>query len=413
MERQTYQTKRIVIVGSGFAGVRCALRLSQTVGNRAKITLVSNTSHFEYHATLYRVASGCSPYEVCIPLSEIFKDRDIEVVKDYILDVDSQNQVVHGKSGSSYHYDYLVLGLGSDTAYFNLAGVKENSYSFKNLNDALRLKKHLHETFKSCVVEDSNENKKCSAHIVIIGGGASGVELAGQMVDFCSKLSKELNIDPAFLRIDLIEASDRILKNLSAEASEIAHKRLEFLGVNVILNKSILKEDFETVYLKDLEIKSKTVIWTAGISANPLIKNIVGLVFNQRGQVEVNDSMNPTGFSNVFVLGDCASTKYSGWAQTALYDGSFAAGRISDQLSFTKFNEKYQPFEPMNYIPIGDKWALADYNGFVVSGFFGWLLRRFADLTVYLALLPFDKAFSAFFSSWVDKDSCTTCKEVE
>jgi len=412
MDRLSYETKRIVIVGSGFAGIKCALRLAQTVGKKAKITLVSNTSHFEYHATLYRVASGCSPFEVCIPLSEIFKDKDVEIVKDFILDVDTQNQVVHGKSGSSYHYDYLVLGLGSDTAYFNLAGVKENSYSFKNLNDALKLKKHLHETFKSCVIEDSNENKKCSAHIVIIGGGASGVELSGQLVDYCTKLSSDLNVDPAYLRIDLIEGSDRVLKNLSTEASEIAAKRLEYLGVNVILNKSILREDFETVYLKDFEIKSKTVIWTAGISANPLIKSIPTFTLNQRGQVEVDEYLNPKGFVNVFVLGDCAATKFSGWAQTALYDGSFTAGRISDLLGITKYNEKYAPFEPINYIPIGNKWALADYNGFVVSGLFGWLLRRFADLTVYLAFLPFDKAFSAFFSTWVEKDSCTTCKEV-
>ncbi len=408
-----YDRKRIVIVGSGFAGVKAAMRLNSLVGDKAKVTLVSNTSHFEYHATLYRVASGCSPFEVCIPLSEIFLGSKVEIVKDAILSIDTQNSCVSGKSGSLYHYDYLVLGLGSEAAFFNIDGVRENSYSFKNVSDALRLKKHLYESFKSCVVEDSMDNKKCSSHIVIVGGGASGVELAGQMVDFCNQLAEEFHVDPTFLRIDLVESSDRILRNMSVEASEAAMRRLEDLGVNVILGKSILKEDLDTVYLQGSEIKAKTVIWTAGIVANPVLKTATGFSFNNRGQVVVDDNLNPIGLNTIYVTGDAAATKYSGWAQTALYDGSFVAGKISDRINRTSLNETYIPFEPLNYIPIGNKWALADYNGFIISGFFGWLFRRYFDLTVYMSLLPFDKALKAFLSTWLDKDSCKTCKELE
>lgn len=407
------ERKKVVIVGAGFAGVKAALKLASYNDKNLNITLVSNKTHFEYHATLYRVASGCSPYEVCIPLSEIFKDKSVNIVKDTVKSIDLQNNCVTGSAGDSYHYDFLLLGLGSEAAYFNLPGVKDNSFSFKNIEDALKIKKHLFSTFKACVVEDSVENKKCDAHIVVIGGGASGVEMAGQLAEYCSEIAKQLHIEPDFLRIDLVESADRVLSKMSPEASLQAQGRLEDLGINVILNKTVLKEDTDTLYIKDASIKSKTVIWTAGIVANSLLKNTIGFELNPRGQVLVTESLNPKGFYNVYAAGDCAATKYSGWAQTAIYDGDFIADKISDKLGLSNLNRNYDPLEPINYIPIGNRWALVDLNGFVLGGFFGWLLRRYFDFEVYTSFLPFDKAVKAMFSSWIDKDSCKTCKELE
>ena len=123
--------KKILIVGAGFGGIRCALDLASYHPQGVKVTLVNPTPHFEYHAMLYRVLTGRSPLEVCVPLTDIFQNKNIEVVEDSITDVNFEEKKTFGKSDSIYRYDYLVLGLGSETAYYDIPGLKDWSFSMK------------------------------------------------------------------------------------------------------------------------------------------------------------------------------------------------------------------------------------------------------------------------------------------
>ncbi|HSX39406.1 MAG TPA: FAD-dependent oxidoreductase, partial [Candidatus Saccharimonadales bacterium] len=131
--------KKILIIGGGFAGIKCALDLEKAGLKDSKITLVSNMSHFEYHALLYRVVTGVSPLEVCISLNQIFKNKHVEVVKDEIVEVDIYNKQALARSQSRYTFDYLVLALGSETDYFNVQGLQKNAFTLKTTDDALKL----------------------------------------------------------------------------------------------------------------------------------------------------------------------------------------------------------------------------------------------------------------------------------
>src|SRR3989344_5938636 len=171
------EIKKILIIGGGFGGVRTALDLDKRKIPNASIALVSDRPHFEYHPALYRVVTGRSPLEVCIPLRDVFEGKEVAVAQDRIVGIDLAGKTVEGFSGTYYKYDFLVLALGSETEYFDIPGLPELSFGFKSINEALRLKRHLQELFEGMAKEDHGDKVK-SASFIVIGGGASGVELA-------------------------------------------------------------------------------------------------------------------------------------------------------------------------------------------------------------------------------------------
>jgi len=402
---------RIIIVGGGFGGIHTALDLAKRRLPNVKIVLISDKPHFEYHAALYRVVTGRSPLEVCIPLQEIFAGKDIEVLQDTITEVNLKAKTLKGSSGSNYSFDFLILALGSETVYFNIPGLKELSFGFKSIREALRLKRHLHELF-NISQETSLEKKVQTAHIIVVGGGASGVELAGEIAVYTKKLAKNHKLDPSLITIDLIEAAPCLLPALPEDISKKVEHRLRHLGVNIFLNRTVLKEDVEEVYLKDMEMKTKTVIWTAGVKPHHLYSQIGGLKFDQKGRVVVDEFLQPQGFENVFVIGDAAATPYTGMAQTAIRDGKHVAQVIKRKLR-GKPLLGYQPKAPFYAIPVGAGWAAVIIYGLRFYGRIGWWLRRLADLKFFLSILPPRKAILAFQSGKTLCESCPICQPDE
>ena len=405
MNRST--SNEIVIVGGGFAGISAALSLAKRASPKTKIRLISKISHFEYHAALYRVVTGRSPLEVCIPLSEIFSGQRVEVVEDEIVGVSLKKKVLTGKHGSTYNYDYLVLALGSETSYYEIPGLKKLSYGFKSIPEALELKRHLHEEMgRSRVL--SKEEKVRAMHLVVVGGGASGSELAGELAVYTEGLAKSHGIDPAVVTIDLIQSNNRLLPDLPEAISEKVELRLRKLGVNIFLNRRVVKEEIETVYLKDMRLNTKTVIWTAGVVINSRYKKTKGLKIGETGNVEVNKYLSPKKYSRVFILGDAAQTPYSGMAQTAIYDGEFVANNILRIISGNKMSA-YSP-KPVSYaIPVGPGWAAVLWRGFKFYGRLGWFMRKFADFRFFASILPLSKALDAFRHGKTVCESCGIC----
>lgn len=402
------QEKKICIVGGGFAGIRCALDLAKAKLPHTKITLISDKFHFEYHAALYRVVTGRSPLEVCIAIPEILKDKDIEFVEDRISNVDLKKKVMCGDSGCEYTYDYLVLAVGSETTYFNVDGLKEYSFGFKTIHEALELKRHLHKSFSSCQ-SISPKEQECNTHIVVVGGGASGTELAAELAIYTKKLARQYGIKPSSVKIDLIERDSRVLAILPERISDLVQKRLKKLGVNLLLNKEVMKSDIESIYLKDMKMKTKTVVWTAGVTSNQLYSKIEGIELGKQGKVVVDEFLQLKGHDHVYVVGDGALTKYSGMASTAISHGSYVAKRIEE---FIKGNTPYPylPKEPPYIIPVGPGWAVAKLNGKKLKGKTGWFFRRWFDFKVFKSLLPLDKALLAFSEG---KRICQTCHSCE
>ena len=396
--REKKSNKRAVIVGGGFGGIRAALDLAEKKISGLKIFLFSDKDYFEYHPALYKVAMSGSPEVASIPLSDIFKGHNVEVCSERVASVDFSAKKIRTEADSEEFFDYLVLALGSETVYFNLPGLKELSFGFKSIPEANKLRRHIEELFETHTTLP-REDFVPKLHFVVVGGGASGVEIAGEIAAHSAELAKKHNLDKSLVTIDLIEAAPRILPALSNQkVSDVCLHRLHDIGVNVFVNRSVVSEDIEGVYLKDMSIKSKTVIWTSGIKPNSFYKNIEGISINKNGRVAVDEFMQMNGHPDVFVIGDAADTKYAGMAQTAISDGRYVADVIEDKMD-GKWPGIYKPQKTSFAIPIGEKWAAVSWSALPFLHLYGrpgWLIRRLADLRYFLSILPFHKAWRFF-----------------
>lgn len=416
---------KVVILGGGFGGVSTALNLAKLNLPGLEIKLISDKPHFEYHAALYRVVTGRSPLEVCVPLTEIFapyrdnknkQKEKIEIITDRINKIDLTGKILNGVSGSRYSFDYLVIALGSETSYFGISGLPEFSFGFKSIGEALRLKAHLHELFQNCASGvATGDDKVCGAHLVVVGGGASGVELAGELAIYGRQLAQKHGLEPALVTVDLIEAAPRLLPALPAKVSEKVKARLHGLGVNVFLNRVLKREEVNSIELGDMTIKSKTIIWTAGVKTHSLLAGVPGLRFDKKGRVLVDGALRPMlaldgsdSIPNVFVVGDCAATKYSGMASTAARDGAHVA-RAFEALALNQAVRVYRPEPPFSSIPVGPDWAATQFGPFTLYGYLGWLGRRWADWKYFRSILSFKQALLAFGETHVLSESCEIC----
>lgn len=384
---------KVLILGGGFAGIKCALELQKKNLENVKITLVGDRPHFEYHGALYRTVAGSSPLEVCIPVATILDMDKVEFLVERISKIDLEKKQVHDESGSCYAYDTLVIALGAETNYFGIPGLEEHSHGMKTIPDALALKRHIQEVIESCV-DGTKADKLCAGNFVVIGGGPTGVEVAGELAVYTKELAREHGLEPSLMSVELIEAGPRILPSLPPKFAKKIANRIRSLGVNFRLNRAIQKSDIENVYLRDMELKTKTVIWTAGVQANHLIKD-AGLKVDRLGKAEVTQHMQAVDHEDVYLSGDAAATLYSGMAQTALYDGEYIANTIEAKLK-GKEPGHYFPGRPIYAIPAGPGWAGTKFGPIQVYGKLGWFLRRIVDLVVYRSFLSPRKAYEAF-----------------
>lgn len=399
--------KRILILGGGFGGVRTALDLAKQNLKDTEILLVSDKHHFEYTPALYKLATGSSPMEMCIPLGEIFRTRKVNYVVDTIKGGSLEGNVVFGESGSQYKYDYLVLALGAESAYFNIPGVAEHSYAIKSVETALKLKDHLHELFYTHSGLSKGE-LMAQFQFVIVGGGPAGVELAGVIRHYVRGLAEIHNIPQSLVTVDILQGAPRLLPTMSEEVSRRALRRLDKLGINVIMDRAVTGENETGVQLKDIELNAKTTVWTAGVRPSHVYPTLAGLVLDKGGRITVDENLKATGTANVFAIGDSASTPFAGTAQTAIHDGMYVA-RVIGAIEKKKALPKYTPKKTPYVVPIGKGWAIFTYGTVTLSGrIFSWL-RELIDLKFFLSILTPSNAFEVWRDGGSICESCPTC----
>src|SRR5476651_1623364 len=299
----------IVILGGGFGGLNLAKSLRNTT---AHITLIDRQNHHLFQPLLYQVATASlSSVEIAKPLRSILSDQEnicVHLGKVEAIDLKTRTVVL---SDRSIAYDYLVIALGGVTSYFGHPEWAEHAPGLKSINDSLRIRREILYAFEKAELCNDTEELKKLMTIVIVGGGPTGVELAGA----CKELGRFVmrhdfrKIDPTKVRVVLIVAADRILMHLPRDLSTSAQRQLEDIGVEVRLNTMVKDIKAETVVVSAKEkpealetIYAASLVWAAGVGANPITRTL-GVDIDRAGRIKVNPDLSLPGFPETFAVG--------------------------------------------------------------------------------------------------------------
>ena len=298
--------KRIVIVGAGFAGLTLAKKLSPTY---FQVILIDKNNYHQFQPLLYQVAtSGLEPSSISFPLRKIlqhYKNVYIRIAEvKNILPAENRIETSIG----DIDFDYLVLAQGAETNYFNNQSLQQNSYSMKSVAEALYLRNTLLQNFEKALISNNEKERDALLQIVIVGGGPTGVELAGAIAEMKNNiLPKDYpELDFRQMNIILIEASSRLLSSISAQSAEKAQQYLEDLGVKVQVNTSVNNYDGRSVSLSDgTMLCSRCLVWAAGVKGMALKGLPLSSVLpNDRIRVDAFNRIH--GMANAFAIGDVA-----------------------------------------------------------------------------------------------------------
>lgn len=388
--------QEVVVVGGGFGGIKAALDLAKHPAFR--VTLVANKPFFEYYPMMYHTATGGSKIVSSIPLGEVFADKRIHIVIDEAKKLDRKNKILHLNGGQKLSYNAIIFSLGTITNYFGIPGMEEYSYGIKSLSDTERLKAHLHETLMDPIHRDDR--------YIVIGGGPTGIEIASALPEYIKYLRKQHGIKGRGKpKVELVEAAPRLMPRMPDSVSRALAKRLRKLGVKLHFKKPVQSESADTLLLDGKPIRTKTVIWTAGIANNPFFKKN-NFILAENGRVQVDQLMQ--AWPGVFVIGDNADTKYTGMAQTALHDAAYVAKNLIRHVE-GKNPLAYKPKKPVYITPAGKQWAVVVWGRLHFYGKLGWLLRKAADWIGYRDVEPWWKATDRLLADRQREDNCLVC----
>lgn len=370
----------ITIVGGGFGGAKAALELAKD--EEMKITLISANKNFVYYPALYSTATGYHHKESWVPLEFIFRDYDnVELIYDTITTMDPDAKTIRSRR-QVYHYSKLILALGSVTTYFGIEGLDHYAFGIKSEEEIRELQKHLFYQMGDKGIMDKR--------YIVIGGGPTGVELAGALGAYLERLREFFGLKEQKIQVTLVEANPRILPRMSKASSKAAKKRLEGLGVKIETNKRVESATAHGLTINGRSIKTQTIIWTSGVANAPFYKkHTKHFDLNPRGRVIVDDYL--VARPNVYVIGDNADTPLSGLAQTAIHDAVFVARNIKRAKAGLKLR-KYKPKNLGVVVPIGSNWAIYERGAIRLTGVPGAIMRDLADIIGHHDILPMGHA---------------------
>ena len=405
---------RVVIVGGGYAGVRTALDLAKEGKEPLDIVLVSDRDTHLDLTLLYEVGTAYLRHEsvisseqiqesVELPLRDIFSGNAVDIVIKKAERIDVQGQVVVLADDSTIDYDTLVIGVGSSLATFNVPGVGTDTFSIKTLPDALQLRHHIVRQFYQAA--DLTDQARASAlTFVVAGGGASGVEVAAELMGQVQRQCHQHGVAPDDISVILLEAGERILGILPEEVAGRAQRRLESLGVDVRVKTRITEVTPSEVRLQGGEyIYSRTTVWTAGLRPNQLLVDS-GLSIDEWG-VLTEETLQAQGIPNVFVIGDAAiipdiSPPLPATVPVAYGQGAVAARNIVRQRRGQSL-EKFTYTSPGMVITLGGKTALALFpSGKHLFGWLPWLVKHFITLRYWMRLTSWGNALRLWYRGW-------------
>ncbi|ABJ77434.1 NAD(P)/FAD-dependent oxidoreductase [Leptospira borgpetersenii] len=377
--------RKIVVVGAGFGGLQVIKKLSQN--NNLDITVIDKKNHHLFQPLLYQVATAVlSPADIAIPIRSLVGERlNVTVVLGEATKVDLATKTVYYQNTST-NYDYLILSAGAKSSYFGNDHWEKYTIGLKNLKDALRIRHKLLISFEKAELSGDPEVVKALLNYVIIGGGPTGVELAGSIAELSHQIIRDEfhTIDPALSKITLIEAAPRLLTTFDPSLGEFTKKRLESRGVEVLTGTRVIDINERGVQLEEKMITTQTVIWAAGVQANT-IASTLGVTLDRGGRVIVDEFCNIEGHPEVFVIGDIANYSKGlerplpGVSPVAMQQGRYVAALIQGDLK-NKKRKSFRYVDKGSMATIGRTDAVAQMGVLRMRGLFGWFAWLFVHL---------------------------------
>ena len=366
--------KRVVIIGGGFAGLAAATSLEKDPN--IETILIDRSNHHLFQPLLYQVATAAlSPAKITYPLREIFrKSPHVTVVMGNVSSIDKENKKIYLDHKEILDYDTLIVAPGCSHSYFGKSEWEPLAPGLKTITDAVRVREEILTSFEIAERLGDSDKAVPYLHFVIVGGGPTGVELAGAIADIAKTNIKQnyRNIPLDKVKIFLIEALPHILSSYSPKLSNQAKKDLESLGVTVLTHTKVTQITEEGLYIGDSFLKTKNIIWAAGTEASPLVATLNAPLDTQK-RVLVEKDLTIPGHPDLFVLGDAASINgLPPTAAVAIQQGKYVANIIKKQISpSSRPHFHYRDLGSM--ATIGRGRAIVQIKKFGFSGVLAWI----------------------------------------
>jgi len=386
--------KRIIILGGGFAGAKCARTLRKLLpSSQCDIVLFNHENHMVFHPLLAEVVSAAlQPKDVAAPLRQLLKD--VQCRTEDVLAIELDDNLIeyeaHDGTRRKMSYDHLVIAAGAGVNLGLVPGMDDHAFSLKTVGDALALQTHIMEQMERAEVCEDIAQKRCYLSFIIVGGGFSGVEVAGEINDLVRRSCKFFSaIKPEDISVTILQSADQLLMEVTPWLRDFARKKMEEAGVSVKLHSYAARATREGVTLKDgTQVRGATIVCTIGTTTLPLVLRLN--VPKERGRLVTAADMSLPDYPNAWAIGDCASivnavdgNRCPPVAQFAERQGVQAAQNIARRLK----SESTKPFsyKMMGQLcSIGGQCAIAEIMGIKLSGFIAWFLWR----GIYLLKLP-------------------------
>jgi NADH dehydrogenase len=406
-------SKRILILGGGFAGLDAAQQLEKIFSDddEVEITVVNQNNYLVFTSMLAEVvASSIDAKHVVIPIRECLKKASFKELE--VQNVDLEKKTVtafHHRTGELFGlaYDYLIIALGSMTGYHGVPGAEENSFPLKDLSDAMVLRNHVIDMFEYADLETDPDLRRKLLTFVVVGGGYTGIEVAAELNDFVESSQRFYkSIRPDEVKVLVVDPGTRIMHEMSEGLADYGLNLLRKRGMEFLLQTRVKAVTPDRVEFQDGEfVETRTPIWAAGTAPQPPIQKLP--CANERGRIEVNEYMEVSNFPGVWALGDCAQIPdprtgkpYPPTAQHATREGKRVAFNVAAAIRGKDKHRKQFKYKAMGMLaPLGRRSAVAEILGVKFSGFVAWFMWR----SIYLSKIPgFDRKIRVALDWFLD-----------
>lgn len=391
VDKSRRKRPRVVVVGAGFGGLQVIRKLA---GADCDVLLLDRRNHHVFQPLLYQVATAAlSPADIAAPIRSIVRrHKNVHVFLAEATGVDLTGRRVRA-GHDEIAFDWLVLAAGATTAYFGHDDWARRAPGLKSIDDAVEVRRRVLMAFEEAELEEDQEVRRAKLTFVVIGGGPTGVEMAGALREIAAMTIPEdfRRVDTTTARVFLLEGGPRLLPTMSEKASRSALEQLESLGVEVRLDTFVTGVDDERVRVGDRSLPAANIIWAAGVRASPLAAAVDDLELDAQGRIRVEPDCSIPGHPRVFAIGDLAAQvdaatgrPVPGVAQGAIQMGAFVGRIIRDEIGSPDGHHERAAFryrDKGEMATIGRARAVADIAGRSFGGLFAWILWSMVHVT--------------------------------